>query len=233
MSLPFPLSPSLLSLFPFLSHLFSWLYFISLSPFSSRFVSPPLSASPRFLSLSSFLIFPHFSFLSPCFLSCTHFLSIFDSCPLSSTVSFSACFLFLCFCFLSPPLFSSSCFLSCTWFLFSLLSLFVSSPYIISFFHLMTSSPFLPSCCLLSFPFCGSSPLFVFLSSFCFLSLFPFLASSLLHIHSPISLSPASSPLLVSVFIWSVSTLFLLNRRQTSRLFRKHCSCSPPPSRCG
>lgn len=113
------------------------------------------------------------------------------------------------------------------------LSLFVSSPYIISFFHLMTLSPFLPSCCLLSFPFCGSSPLFVFLSSFCFLSLFPFLASSLLHIHSPLSLSPASSPLLVSVFIWSVSTLFLLNRRQTSRLFRKHCSCSPPPSRCG
>lgn len=199
MSLPFPLSPSLLSLFPFLSHLFSWLYFISLSPFSSRFVSPPLSASPRFLSLSSFLIFPHFSFLSPCFLSCTHFLSIFDSCPLSSTVSFSACFLFLCFCFLSPPLFSSSCFLSCTWFLFSLLSLFVSSPYIISFFHLMTLSPFLPSCCLLSFPFCGSSPLFVFLShsvfSPCFLSLPP-----LFYIF------PLSSPC-VTVFIRSVSAV--------------------------
>ena len=74
------------------------------------------------------------------------------------------------------------------------LSLFPFLSHLLSWLYVVSFSPSFSSC----FPF--SAPLFLSLSSLCFVSLFPFLAFSFLHISFPssLSLSPASSPLLVS-----------------------------------
>lgn len=159
-----------------------------------------MTSSPSFLPSCCLLFFPFCG-------SCPLYVLVFCPCLLSSRLlglfSFFASFLLF-------PLTSS--------FLFSLSPLPVSSLFLVL---LSLSVPFLV--CLLSvFHFLISSRDLVYI-----LSLFPFLAFSLLHMSFPssLSLSPASSPLLVSqrvVFCIKGS----VHIKHTVHSFHAVCFCS-------